>query len=60
MTARLPCGAVDVPLFASRPSLEPLLGEIAARQRDVLDSGKYILGPEVEAFESEFAAQIGV
>ena len=60
MTARLPCGAVDVPLFASRPSLEPLLGEIAARQRAVLDSGKYILGPEVEAFESEFAAQIGV
>jgi dTDP-4-amino-4,6-dideoxygalactose transaminase len=48
-----------VPLFASRPSLEPLLPEIAERQRVVLESGKYILGPEVEAFESEFAAYVG-
>jgi len=50
---------MQVPLFANRPSLEPLLDEIAARQRAVLDSGKYILGPEVDAFESEFAAWIG-
>jgi dTDP-4-amino-4,6-dideoxygalactose transaminase len=50
---------VDVPLFASRPSLEPLLDEIAVRQRAVLDSGKYILGPEVAAFESEFAGYVG-
>jgi dTDP-4-amino-4,6-dideoxygalactose transaminase len=49
-----------VPLFASRASLEPLLDEIAERQRAVLDSGRYILGPEVEAFESEFAGYIGV
>ncbi len=48
-----------VPLFATRPALEPLLPAIAARQRAVLDSGRYILGPEVEAFESEFAAFIG-
>ena len=51
---------MTVPLFASRSSLEPLLPEIAERQRAVLDSGKYILGPEVEAFESEFASWIGV
>jgi dTDP-4-amino-4,6-dideoxygalactose transaminase len=50
---------VSVPLFAIRPVLEPLFDEIAARQGDVLRSGKYILGPEVEAFESEFAAFIG-
>ena len=50
---------VAVPLFATRPALEPLVAEIAARQRAVLDSGRYILGPEVEAFESEFAAFIG-
>ncbi len=36
------------------------MDEVAARQRAVLDSGSYILGPEVEAFESEFAAQVGV
>ncbi|MBM3667230.1 MAG: DegT/DnrJ/EryC1/StrS family aminotransferase [Actinobacteria bacterium] len=50
---------MDVPLFASRASLEPLLDEVAARQRRVLDGGRYILGPEVEAFEAEFAAYVG-
>ena len=48
-----------VPLFATKPVLEPLLAEVAERQRAVLESGKYILGPEVEAFESEFAAYVG-
>jgi dTDP-4-amino-4,6-dideoxygalactose transaminase len=50
---------MSVPLFATRPLLEPLLDEVAARQREVLRSGRYILGPEVEAFESEFAAHLG-
>ena len=50
---------VAVPLFATRPSLEPLLPAIAERQRAVLESGRYILGPEVEAFEAEFAAFVG-
>ena len=45
-----------IPLFATRPALEPLLPQIAERQRAVLESGRYILGPEVEAFEAEFAA----
>ena len=51
---------MGVPLFASRESLEPLLGEIAERQRAVLDGGRYILGPEVEAFEEEFARYLHV
>jgi dTDP-3-amino-3,4,6-trideoxy-alpha-D-glucose transaminase len=50
---------LKLPLFASRASLEPLLPEIAERQRAVLESGRYILGPEVEAFESEFARYLG-
>jgi dTDP-4-amino-4,6-dideoxygalactose transaminase len=50
---------LKVPLFASWASLEPLLPEIAERQRVVLESGRYILGPEVEAFESEFASYLG-
>ena len=41
---------MTVPLFASRAALEPLLPEIAERQRAVLESGRYVLGPEVEAF----------
>jgi dTDP-4-amino-4,6-dideoxygalactose transaminase len=48
-----------VPLFATRPALAPLLEEVAARQRAVLESGRYVLGPEVEAFEREFAAFVG-
>jgi dTDP-4-amino-4,6-dideoxygalactose transaminase len=49
---------LTLPLFASRAALDPLLPEIAERQRAVLETGRYILGPEVEAFESEFAAYV--
>src|SRR5215218_6965681 len=48
-----------IPLFATRPVLEPLISEVADRQRAVLESGRYILGPEVEGFEAEFAAYVG-
>jgi dTDP-4-amino-4,6-dideoxygalactose transaminase len=51
---------LTLPLFASRAALEPLLPEIAERQRAVLESGRYVLGPEVEAFEAEFAEFVGV
>ena len=50
---------MTLPLFASRAALEPLLPEVAERQRRVLESGRYILGPEVDAFESEFADHVG-
>lgn len=50
---------MKLPLFASRASLEPLLPEVAERQLAVLESGRYILGPEVEKFESEFASYLG-
>jgi dTDP-4-amino-4,6-dideoxygalactose transaminase len=50
---------MSVPLFATKPVLEPLLDEVAARQEAVLRSGRYILGPEVEGFEAEFAAYLG-
>jgi dTDP-4-amino-4,6-dideoxygalactose transaminase len=49
-----------VPLFATGPALRPLLDEVAERQNAVLRSGRYILGPEVEAFEREFANYLGV
>jgi dTDP-3-amino-3,4,6-trideoxy-alpha-D-glucose transaminase len=50
---------LTLPLFASRAAIEPLLPEIAERQRAVLESGRYVLGPEVEAFEKEFAEFTG-
>ncbi len=48
-----------IPLFATRPAVEPLLGEILERQRAVVESGRYLFGPEVDAFEAEFAAYVG-
>ena len=51
--------AGTIPLFATRSALEPLLDEVAQRQRAVLESGRYVLGPELLAFESEFAAACG-
>ena len=38
----------------------PLAGELAAAVNRVLSSGWYILGPEVETFEAEFARYCGV
>jgi dTDP-4-amino-4,6-dideoxygalactose transaminase len=47
-----------VPLFAS--SLAPYHDALAERLAAVTRSGRYILGPEVAAFEGEFAAYNGV
>lgn len=49
---------VSVPLFAS--SLDAYQDAIARRLTEVAASGRWILGPEVEAFEREFAEYIGV
>jgi dTDP-4-amino-4,6-dideoxygalactose transaminase len=51
---------VAVPLFDTRTPLEPLLGRLRERAAAVLDGGRYILGPEVAAFEAELARYVGV
>ena len=43
-----------IPLFAS--SLEPYHDRLTEALERVARSGRYILGPEVDAFEQEFAA----
>jgi dTDP-4-amino-4,6-dideoxygalactose transaminase len=48
-----------VPLFDTSTPLDPLRGELRAAAERVLDSGHYILGPEVAAFEQEFASYCG-
>ncbi len=49
---------MTVPLFAT--SLEPHRERIVERIAEVVASGRYILGPEVGAFEEEFAEYLGV
>jgi dTDP-3-amino-3,4,6-trideoxy-alpha-D-glucose transaminase len=48
---------VPVPLFAT--SLARYHERLGRRLAEVTATGRYILGPEVEAFESEFAAYCG-
>ena len=49
----------SVPLFDTRTPLEPLRAEIDAKLTEVLDDSRFILGPEVAAFEAEFAEYVG-
>jgi dTDP-4-amino-4,6-dideoxygalactose transaminase len=49
-----------VPLFDTETPLAPLRAEIVAKVGEVIAGGRYILGPEVRAFEEEFAAYLGV
>src|SRR5687767_1637781 len=50
---------MPVALFDTETPLAPLRGEIDAAVAAVLDSGRFILGPQVDAFEREFAAYCG-
>jgi dTDP-4-amino-4,6-dideoxygalactose transaminase len=50
---------MPVPLFDTATPLAPLRDELRAKLGEVLDSGHYILGPEVRAFEEEFGASLG-
>lgn len=49
-----------IPFFDYRPMYEQHREEIKAAIDRVLNSGQLILGPEVQAFEEEFAAYVGV
>jgi len=50
---------MGVPLFDTSTPLEGLQDELRAAVARVLDSERYILGPEVSAFEGEFASYCG-
>lgn len=51
---------MPVPLFDTATPLAPLLPEVRRRIGEVVDRGVFILGPEVQAFEQELAAYLGV
>ena len=50
---------MPVPLFDTSAPLAPLRAQIDAAIARVVDGGRFILGPEVEAFEHEFADYCG-
>jgi dTDP-4-amino-4,6-dideoxygalactose transaminase len=49
-----------IPLVDVRAQYAPLISEIEYRIHDVLESGVFILGPNVKAFEREAADYLGV
>jgi dTDP-3-amino-3,4,6-trideoxy-alpha-D-glucose transaminase len=51
---------MPVPLFDTRTPIRPLRDAIDAKLAEVIDGSRFILGPEVDAFEAEFAAYLGV
>jgi len=46
---------MNVPFLELRPTYDELRGEMDAAYHRVMDSGWYLLGKEIEAFETEFA-----
>jgi dTDP-4-amino-4,6-dideoxygalactose transaminase len=50
----------QIPLVDVKAQYAPLIAELQARFAAVLESGRFIFGPEVEAFEHEAAAFLGV
>jgi dTDP-3-amino-3,4,6-trideoxy-alpha-D-glucose transaminase len=51
---------MTIPLFDTETPLEPLRGALLERMATVIARGRYVLGPEVEAFEAELARYLGV
>ena len=51
---------VATPLFDTEAQLREVRAEVDAAIARVVESGRFILGPEVEAFEHEFAEYLGV
>jgi dTDP-4-amino-4,6-dideoxygalactose transaminase len=51
---------VAIPLVDVRAQYAPLQAELERRMAEVVQSGRFILGPQVQAFEEEAAAYLGV
>jgi len=51
---------MTIPLFGTGAQLDEIRPQLERRILGVLDSGRFVGGPEVEAFEREFAEYLGV
>ena len=47
---------MKVPFLYLRPAYDELRSDLNAAYHRVMESGQYLLGPELEQFEAEFAA----
>ena len=50
---------MKIPVLELRPAYLELKGDLDAAYHRVMESGRYLLGPELEAFEQEFARATG-
>jgi dTDP-3-amino-3,4,6-trideoxy-alpha-D-glucose transaminase len=50
---------MPIPLFDTRTPVAPLIPAIEAKVLEVIAGSRFILGPEVEAFERELASYLG-
>src|SRR5512132_2359459 len=50
----------EIPLLDLQPEIDAHWNELLTAVKDVLRSGRFILGPNVEAFEAEIASYVGV
>jgi len=51
---------INIPIYDPKPEIAAMRSEIDAAIKRVIDSGRFILGPEVSAFEEEVAEYLGV
>ncbi len=52
--------AIKIPILDLKPAYDELRAELDAAYHRVMESGWVLLGRELEAFESEYAASVGV
>jgi len=50
---------MKVPILELKPAVDELRADLDAAYRRVMDSGWFLLGPELEAFEAEYAKSVG-
>lgn len=50
---------MNVPILELKPAYDELRGEFDAAYRRVMESGRYLFGPELDAFETEYARSLG-
>ncbi|HSY53198.1 MAG TPA: DegT/DnrJ/EryC1/StrS family aminotransferase [Opitutaceae bacterium] len=50
---------MNVPFLELKPAYDELRTELDAAYRRVMDSGRYLFGPELESFEAEYAGYCG-